>query len=549
MPVARRIFQDHRVDGLPTLRAWRGGWMRWARTHWTEMDNAELRSQVYTTLEDAEYLDGKTAVRWNPNRHRVANVIEAMAAIGHLRADVDTPSWLVRRGAQVAANEIISCANGLLHVRGRRLHAHTPAYFNTVTVPFDYCVDAPPPIAWLEFLASIWPEDADSVALLQEYTGYILSGRTDMQKALLLIGPTRSGKGTYARLLTALVGHGNAAGPTLASLGTNFGLAPLLGKPLAVVADARLGGGDVRTVVERLLSITGEDMLTVDRKFKEPWSGKIASRFVILSNELPRFGDASGAIANRFLVLQMTRSFLGKEDRTLDARLTAELPGILSWALDGLDRLVRHGRFTVPAASQDATTLMMDLASPISAFVRDCCVRTASAHVPSTTIYEAWKSWCEDNGHRAGSNVTFGRDLRAVVPELIVSQPRTEGGRVRRYDRIGLKADVIDALSSALNADSPVPPVPAAHTPGHQGFVGDGYPVPAAGDPVPPSRAGTGYATGSTAMKPQVEQGGTGGTGESAFKGVLECPVCGFPLDGDAAGLPMHRDCARKAAS
>lgn len=43
-------------------------------------------------------------------------------------------------------------------------------------------------------------------------------------------------------MLSALVGAGNVAGPTLASLGTNFGLSPLLGKPLAVVSDARLGG-------------------------------------------------------------------------------------------------------------------------------------------------------------------------------------------------------------------------------------------------------------------------------------------------------------------
>ena len=92
-------------------------------------------------------------------------------------------------------------------------------------------------------------------------------------------------------LLAALVGKGNAAGPTLASLGTNFGLAPLLGKPLALVSDARLGGSDVHQIVERLLSISGEDMLTIDRKYREPWTGKLPSRFLILSNELPRFGD------------------------------------------------------------------------------------------------------------------------------------------------------------------------------------------------------------------------------------------------------------------
>ena len=65
--------------------------------------------------------------------------------------------------------------------------------------------------------------------LLQEYIGYILSGRTDLQKMLLLIGPTRSGKGTIARMLAALVGRGHAVGPTLASLGTNFGLVATVG--------------------------------------------------------------------------------------------------------------------------------------------------------------------------------------------------------------------------------------------------------------------------------------------------------------------------------
>ena len=90
---------------------------------------------------------------------------------------------------------------------------------------------------------------------------YVISGRLDLHKILLLIGPTRAGKGVIARVLKALVGRGNYAGPTLASLGTNFGLSPLIGKPLAIISDARLGGANVHQVVERLLSVSGEDML------------------------------------------------------------------------------------------------------------------------------------------------------------------------------------------------------------------------------------------------------------------------------------------------
>jgi putative DNA primase/helicase len=72
-------------------------------------------------------------------------------------------------------------------------------------------------------------------------------------------------------------------------------------------------------------------------------------------------------------VLAMHESFLGKENMRLTEELTAELTGILSWALDGLDRLTRQGRFTEPKFSLDSILALQDLVSPKAAFVRDCC--------------------------------------------------------------------------------------------------------------------------------------------------------------------------------
>ena len=164
-------------------------------------------------------------------------------------------------------------------------------------------------------------------------------------------------------------------------------------------------------------------------------------------------------------------------------------PGILAWALEGLDRLLRNGRFTVPRSSEDAANLMMDLASPVSAFVRERCVRKPGESVVRDTLYSAWKTWAEDNGHEAGAKSTFGRNLRAVVPELRDTQPLVNGVKVRCYTRIGLQ-------DSTLNAPNPVPPVP------HIAHSDDGT-----GQPVP-----------SGATKPQVNTNGTGGTGETLFK-------------------------------
>jgi putative DNA primase/helicase len=266
--------------------------------------------------------------------------------------------------------------------------------------------------------------------------GYVISGRRDLHKILLLIGPTRAGKGVIARVLKALVGWGNYAGPTLASLGTNFGLQPLIGKPLAIVSDARLGGTNVQPVVERLLSISGEDMLTIDRKYKEPWTGTLPTRFLLVSNELPRFGDASGAIANRFIVLTLRASWLGRENPALTDQLLSELPGILSWTLDGLEQLTARGRFTEPTSSADAVVALADLVSPVSAFVRERCEIGAGYEVRCDELFANWRTWATDNGHHVGSSASFGRDLRAVLPSLR-SIRRREDDRQRAY--VGLR--------------------------------------------------------------------------------------------------------------
>jgi hypothetical protein len=90
---------------------------------------------------------------------------------------------------------------------------------------------------------------------------------------------------------------------------------------------------------------------------------------MILTNELPRIADASTALPSRFIILPLSKSFLGEEDHHLTDRLIAELPGILNWALDGWDRLIKRGRFLQPPSGLDLIEELEDLGSPVGAFV------------------------------------------------------------------------------------------------------------------------------------------------------------------------------------
>src|SRR5690606_28151009 len=146
------------------------------------------------------------------------------------------PAWLDGRDAP-DPRELVAMENGVLHLPTRELIPHTPDLFVNGALPFAYDPDAPEPAEFLRFLADLWPDDPESVMTLQEWFAYVVSQETRLQKLLLIVGPLRGGKGTLARLLRALMGDDNVAGPTLSSLATNFGLQSLIGKPLAVISD------------------------------------------------------------------------------------------------------------------------------------------------------------------------------------------------------------------------------------------------------------------------------------------------------------------------
>ena len=454
---ARSFIQhSHMRYGLRTLQHQNDTFYSWSRTNYADVAQEEMRAQLYGFLNNAKRPVGKgETAPFNPNKSKVANVLEATAAETQLPCSTSPPAWLDTE-QHPAADEVIACTNGLLHLPTREVIPHTPAFFGLNALPFAYDPDPPEPEDWLTFLAQLWPEDPEAIDTLQEMFGLLLTGDTRHQKAFLIVGPKRSGKGTIARVLTKLLGQDSVCGPTLSGLAGNFGLAPLIGKRLAIISDARISGkADQGIIVERILSVTGEDSLTVDRKFKEGWTGRLQTRFLLLTNELPRLTDSSGALASRFVIMVLTRSFFGQEDHGLTDRLVNELPGILAWSIAGWDRLQERGCFLTPASSAGAQQELDDLGSPIGAFIRDHCIVDARRAIDCGRLFDGWCAWCRDNNRdRPGTTQVFGRDLRAVVPGLTIVRPRNHDGtegRNRHYQGV----DLTSTINPQVGRDGP----------------------------------------------------------------------------------------------
>jgi putative DNA primase/helicase len=422
-------------DGVSRLRYLQGEWLQWRAGRYKSLSTKQVEANVVTFLNKR---------RSKLETRHLSNAMMQLRSQAVLPAEIESPSWLDGQDNDWPAEEVIACKNQIIHVPSLVTNQPysrpaTPRFFTVAALDFDFNVNAQRPVRWLEFLEQLWPNRPDCISTLQEWFGYCLTPDTRQQKILCLIGPKRSGKGTIARILQQLVGQQNTAGPTLAGLATNFGLAPLLDKSLAVVSDARLSGrSDNAVLVERLLSISGEDTLTIDRKFQDGVTTKLPTRLMLLSNELPRLLDASNALASRLIILPMQRSFYCQEDPHLTDRLLDELPGILLWAIEGWRRLHERCKFVEPAIAVQLRDDLERMSSPVGAFVRERCVVSPEANVTTVDIYKDYQQWCLRAGGHVASQPVFARDLRAVVTDIDTQHPRTSSGRERRYVGIGL---------------------------------------------------------------------------------------------------------------
>lgn len=436
---AEHLLAKLERNGIPRLRYWLGSFWLWSKGQYVEKSTDEIRAKVVNHLNQ-HWLFVKAT--------HVSDVIEHLRAKSIIRSTIQPPTWLDRSPDGFNPVECLATKNKILHLPSLVDRQEpsavdaTPAFFTSSATQVEVDLNAPRPDKWLWFLDSIWSDDRQCIDTLQEIFGYCLVVDTRQHKIFLLVGPKRSGKGTIGRVLTALVGNQNVAAPTLSGMATNFGLWPLIGKSVAIISDARLSGRpDQAAIVERLLSISGEDSLTIDRKNMQPITCRLPTRFLILTNELPRLSDASGAITSRMILLQSTRSFYGQEDHFLMDKLLPELPSILLWSIEGWRRLRERGRFVQPDSGLESLGELNDLASPVTAFVRDCCEIGPVELVAVTDVFLAWQAWCKEQGREkyVGTVQTFGRDLLAAMPGIRRKRPREGDERTRVYEGIGLK--------------------------------------------------------------------------------------------------------------
>lgn len=380
-------------------------------------------------------------------------------SIHHFREVLDYLLKKTMKELPLLPEGLIAVKNGILNVFTRERKPFNPDFFVINALPVFYDPNAKCP-RFLLFLTEVVPpkEDRDG---LQEFFGYCFLPDCRFEKALLLIGVGANGKSTILKAWRICLGEKNVTSVSLQEISMDrFALADLFGKVANIC-------NDLHNIALKdagiFLKLVSGDNVSAQEKFKGRFDFKNVAKLAYATNDPPKPPEDTEAYFRRWMMVAFPNRFPAgdpKTDTNLIEKLTTpeELSGILNWALDGLDRLLKHKKFTNSRTNEEMREQYIMLSDPQKAFVEkyltvsfepskpssDTTDRFAPklpTHVEKDEVFDRFFTFCTDNKLPSVSKNMFGRRL----PDCIPCQPShttKDGVRdVRTWNGIRFKTE------------------------------------------------------------------------------------------------------------
>jgi P4 family phage/plasmid primase-like protien len=329
---------------------------------------------------------------------------------------------------------MIVCRNGVIlpdidAPDGWRFEAHKPENYarRHIGAEYDPGIDCPQFVALLESMFSDRLDAHLAISLVQEWLGGALAIATlkrEQRRALIPVGPSRTGKTELTMICKALLGNPIAT-PSAKEFGERFGLETLYGA-VAWIRDDAINEGD-RLDPQRFKTVVTGEAIDIDRKNKPAVRDvRLDLPVLLTANSLARVRDSTDAVFNRSIILTMTnvisieaahaaRVAAGVGEQSIgQAVFEREASGILNWALDGLVRLRKRGFYSIPESIKAAITQYKDDNNPVGQWAREALEADPDHRVARSDVVRAYNGWeLEQEGEEAHAH-----GARWLLPRL-----------------------------------------------------------------------------------------------------------------------------------
>jgi putative DNA primase/helicase len=375
-----------------------GGWLMWDGRRWAR-DGADAKAMqraqgvVRRQFEQAMKANDMRAVALATQSAKRGR-LDAMLALA------STDPLLHRRIDQFDTHpHLLNCANGTIELPTGTLHPHNPDEHHTRLVPVAYDPSATAPL-WEKFLGEVFPSDAELTGWVQRWCGYCATAETREHVFVIAYGCGSNGKGVLICTIEAALGDYATAIPV-----STFALdkwsspalqetAMLRGVRFAAAGEAERGQ---TLAAARIKAMTGEDTLTGKLLYRDLFTFRPTAKLWLSTNYRLRIDGTDPALARRLRQVPFTQKFEGTDqDKTLKAKLLAELPGVLRWIVDGSKAWYANGLGRAHAEQKASDDYLAEY-DPIARFLAECCELHPSYRVGITELWAAFGNFLATN--------------------------------------------------------------------------------------------------------------------------------------------------------
>ncbi len=389
------------------------------------------------------HLDGEKDVRADVNE--VFGDYYSGKIYRHILDKIKAATTIRRDNFQEPLNKI-NLRNGVLDNNTKELEPPDPGYNFLYKLHMDYRPAQDCPVI-KKFLRDVTANEND-YQCLQEYIGYTLLSGYPFRVFLVLYGTGSNGKSVFLYLIRNFLGEDNVCVVSLQQLQTDrFAPARLYGKKANVFADIpplRMKSTDI------IKSLTGyTDKISGEKKFEDTFEFVNGAKLIFSANQLPQVEDETEAFWDRVILIDFPHKFEGEsEDKDLIKKLTApeELSGLLNFALQGLDQLLKNGTFTYDhETTYDRWQKYTEVENPVHDFMENCIELRVDATVTKEALYDAYVGYCHAVKKPPISKNKFGRYLKKY-PYMGEGRPLVGDKQVEVWKGITLKEGVVEHL-------------------------------------------------------------------------------------------------------
>jgi len=328
--------------------------------------------------------------------------------------------------------DLINFNAGMFDVKAGNIIEHNPDYLSTIRMKYGYDKDAECPL-WLKTLEGIFEGDKDKINVLQEYVGYCLTRDVTREKALLLLGDSRSGKSTILNTINYLIGEENVSNIALEFLSNPQYTAMLINKMINIDWDVSSGAEKFEA---NFKVITSGEPVNVNDKYVKTFTFRPHCKLIMAANKFPRITDHSSAFYKRLILIPCNRVFEAHEqDIKLKEKLRLELSGIFNWAVAGLNRLEERGYFEMNSKFMtDAIEELREESNPVDIFFKENITTDTSGkcEIEKVELYNRYTAWCKLNGNVAMANNKFGASVFAKYSKFTPKDTKSYTGSHKR---------------------------------------------------------------------------------------------------------------------